>query len=230
MEHKLPALAVCHGRAGAAHFQGDARVPLRQASPDLRHQPEQPDQGHRVREHGARGHHQEVLRRRVQQRRAGLEPHLLLELHGARRPAASPSGPLADAINKKLGSFAAFKEAFNKSAAGNFGSGWTWLVKKADGTLDIVNTSNAGTPLTTTDKPLLTCDVWEHAYYIDYRNKRPDYLSGGGRWSTGTSPPRTWLDTGGAARNSGRRSCRHSKAGRRVQQACRRFTLIARIR
>ena len=88
----------------------------------------------------------------------------------------APSGKLADAINAKWGSFDAFKEAFNKSAAGNFGSGWTWLVKKADGSLDIVNTSNAATPLTTADQPLLTCDVWEHAYYIDYRNARPKYL------------------------------------------------------
>ena len=87
-----------------------------------------------------------------------------------------PAGKLADAINAKWGSVAAFKEAFNKSAAGNFGSGWTWLVKKADGSLDIVNTSNAATPLTTSDVPLLTCDVWEHAYYIDYRNARPKYL------------------------------------------------------
>lgn len=89
---------------------------------------------------------------------------------------AEPTGKLADAINAKWGSVAAFKEAFNKSAAGNFGSGWTWLVKKPDGTLDIVNTSNAATPITTTDVPLLTCDVWEHAYYIDYRNARPKYL------------------------------------------------------
>ena len=87
-----------------------------------------------------------------------------------------PSGALLDAINAKWGSVDAFKEAFNKSAAGNFGSGWTWLVKKADGSLDIVNTSNAATPLTTSDVPLLTCDVWEHAYYIDYRNARPKYL------------------------------------------------------
>jgi len=87
-----------------------------------------------------------------------------------------PSGKLADAINAKFGSVEAFKEAFNKSAAGNFGSGWTWLVKKADGSVDIVNTSNAATPVTTDDTPLLTCDVWEHAYYIDYRNARPKYL------------------------------------------------------
>ncbi|MEZ5649646.1 MAG: superoxide dismutase [Fe] [Burkholderiaceae bacterium] len=88
----------------------------------------------------------------------------------------APSGKLGDAINAKWGSFDAFKEAFNKSAAGNFGSGWTWLVQKADGSLDIVNTSNAGTPLTGADTALLTCDVWEHAYYIDYRNSRPNYL------------------------------------------------------
>ncbi|MBV4397594.1 superoxide dismutase [Fe] [Advenella alkanexedens] len=87
-----------------------------------------------------------------------------------------PTGALLEAINAKWGSVAAFKDAFNKSAAGNFGSGWTWLVKKEDGTLDIVNTSNAATPLTGNDKPLLTCDVWEHAYYIDYRNARPKYL------------------------------------------------------
>jgi len=93
----------------------------------------------------------------------------------------APSGALANAINAKWGSFDAFKEAFTKSAVGNFGSSWTWLVKKADGSLDIVNTSNAATPLTTADKPLLTCDLWEHAYYIDYRNRRPDYL--GAFWS-----------------------------------------------
>ncbi|HMN83493.1 MAG TPA: superoxide dismutase [Fe] [Burkholderiaceae bacterium] len=89
-----------------------------------------------------------------------------------------PAGALAAAIDAKWGSFDAFKEAFNKSATGNFGSGWTWLVKKSDGSLDIVNTSNAATPITGADKPLLTCDVWEHAYYIDYRNRRPDYLNG----------------------------------------------------
>jgi Fe-Mn family superoxide dismutase len=87
-----------------------------------------------------------------------------------------PGGKLAEGIKKKWGDFAAFVEAFNKAGAGNFGSGWTWLVKKPDGSLDIVNTSNAQTPLTTADKALLTCDVWEHAYYIDYRNARPKYL------------------------------------------------------
>ncbi len=87
-----------------------------------------------------------------------------------------PKGALAEAIAKKWGSYEAFKEAFGKSAVGNFGSGWTWLVKKADGSVDIVNTSNAATPLTTADKPLLTIDVWEHAYYIDFRNRRPDFV------------------------------------------------------
>jgi Fe-Mn family superoxide dismutase len=87
-----------------------------------------------------------------------------------------PSGALAAAITKKWGGYPAFKEAFSKAAVGTFGSGWAWLVKKADGSLDIVSTSNAATPLTTADKALLTCDVWEHAYYIDYRNARPKYV------------------------------------------------------
>ena len=95
----------------------------------------------------------------------------------APRAGGEPKGALAEAIGRKFGSFGAFKEAFSKSAVGNFGSGWTWLVKKADGTVDIVNTSNAATPLTGADKPLLTCDVWEHAYYVDYRNRRPDYVA-----------------------------------------------------
>lgn len=86
------------------------------------------------------------------------------------------SGALLDAINAKWGDYETFVEKFNASAAGNFGAGWTWLVKKTDGSVDIVNTSNAATPLTTDDKPLLTCDVWEHAYYIDTRNSRPEYL------------------------------------------------------
>ena len=93
------------------------------------------------------------------------------------RGGGEPAGALMQAIARKFGSFGAFKEAFSKSAAGNFGSGWTWLVKKGDGAVDIVNTSNAGTPLTGPDKALLTCDVWEHAYYIDYRNRRPDYVA-----------------------------------------------------
>jgi len=88
-----------------------------------------------------------------------------------------PRGALSDSIRGKWGSFDGFKEAFSRSAVANFGSGWTWLVKKVDGSLDIVNTSNAQTPLTGADKPLLACDVWEHAYYIDYRNRRADYVA-----------------------------------------------------
>lgn len=87
-----------------------------------------------------------------------------------------PGGALGQAITKAFGSFADFKEKFATSAANNFGSGWTWLVKKDDGSVDIVNTSNAGCPLTEGLTPLLTVDVWEHAYYIDYRNARPKYL------------------------------------------------------
>ena len=87
-----------------------------------------------------------------------------------------PSGELADAINKAFGSFEEFVAKFSEMAVNNFGSSWTWLVKNADGSVEIVNTSNAATPLTTDQTPLLTCDLWEHAYYIDYRNVRPDYL------------------------------------------------------
>ncbi|QJR79907.1 superoxide dismutase [Fe] [Alteromonas pelagimontana] len=88
-----------------------------------------------------------------------------------------PTGALAEAINAKWGSFADFQAAFNDKAVNNFGSSWTWLVKTSDGTLDIVNTSNAGTPIADgSGKPVLTADMWEHAYYIDYRNVRPKYL------------------------------------------------------
>ncbi|MEE2748657.1 MAG: superoxide dismutase [Fe] [Pseudomonadota bacterium] len=89
-----------------------------------------------------------------------------------------PTGAVADAINAAFGSFEDFKAKFNDMAVNNFGSSWTWLVKKADGTLDIVNTSNAATPITEDLTPLITVDLWEHAYYIDYRNVRPDYLKG----------------------------------------------------
>ena len=87
-----------------------------------------------------------------------------------------PSGAIVDAINKNFGSFSDFKEKFTASASSLFGSGWTWLVKNPDGSLSVEQTFNAGCPLTGNQKPLLTCDVWEHAYYIDYRNVRPDYI------------------------------------------------------
>lgn len=87
-----------------------------------------------------------------------------------------PTGKLADAINKAFGSFQAFKDQFTQTALTTFGSGWAWLVQRADGSLALVSTSNAATPLTGPDRALLTCDVWEHAYYIDYRNARAKYV------------------------------------------------------
>ena len=87
-----------------------------------------------------------------------------------------PSGALADAIKAKFGSFEEFKTQFSQKAITTFGSGWAWLVKNADGSLSIESTGNAGTPMTSSQKALLTCDVWEHAYYIDYRNLRAKYV------------------------------------------------------
>lgn len=87
-----------------------------------------------------------------------------------------PVDQLADMINKTFGSFEKFKEDFTKTAIGTFGSGWAWLVKKTDGSLALASTIGAGNPMTSGDTPLLTCDVWEHAYYIDYRNLRPKYI------------------------------------------------------
>lgn len=88
-----------------------------------------------------------------------------------------PQGKLAEAITKYFGSFSAFNEQFSQAAATTFGSGWAWLVQDASGALKIISTSNAGTPMTEGLTALLTCDVWEHAYYIDYRNARPDYIN-----------------------------------------------------
>lgn len=87
-----------------------------------------------------------------------------------------PGGALGDAIKARWGSFDDFKKAFSASAVGNFGSGWTWLVKNPQGGVEIVNTSNADTPLRTANVPVLTVDVWEHAYYVDKRNARPAYV------------------------------------------------------
>lgn len=88
-----------------------------------------------------------------------------------------PTGALLEAINRAFGSFAAFKEQFTQASITTFGSGWGWLAQDADGQLKIISTSNAANPMTSGLTPLLTCDVWEHAYYIDYRNRRPDYLN-----------------------------------------------------
>lgn len=87
-----------------------------------------------------------------------------------------PAGALGSAIKEFFGDFGNFKEKFSAAALGNFGSGWTWLVKTPEGVLEIVNSDDAGNPMTEGNQPLLTCDVWEHAYYIDYRNARPAYL------------------------------------------------------
>ncbi|HGJ5898407.1 superoxide dismutase [Fe] [Arsenophonus apicola] len=88
-----------------------------------------------------------------------------------------PTGKIAEAINQQFDSFEKFKQQFTDAAIKNFGSGWTWLVKQANGKLSIINTSNAATPISGDDKPLLTVDIWEHAYYIDYRNVRAEYLT-----------------------------------------------------
>lgn len=88
----------------------------------------------------------------------------------------APSGKIASKINEAFGSFEKFKEEFTTAATTQFGSGWAWLVVDTSGKLKITKTGNAETPLTTTDKPLLTIDVWEHAYYLDYQNRRPDYI------------------------------------------------------
>jgi len=89
----------------------------------------------------------------------------------------APKGRFADLVKSSFGSFDQFVDLFTKTAVGTFGSGWAWLVQRPDGSLGVVSTSNAATPLTTDDRPLLTCDVWEHAYYIDYRNARPNYVA-----------------------------------------------------
>lgn len=88
-----------------------------------------------------------------------------------------PKGKVAKAINLAFGSFDVFKEKFSTAAATLFGSGWAWLVKKEDGSVEIVQESNAGNPMKNSLKPLMTCDVWEHAYYIDYQNRRADYIA-----------------------------------------------------
>ena len=139
MAIELPPLPYAH-RPAAAHFRRNPRLPLRQAPQDLRRQPEQADRGHRVRRHAAGRDHQDVLGRHVQQRRADLEPHLLLELPGAKRRRSSQPAQLAEAINAAFGSFDKFKEEFTKTSIGTFGSGWGWLVQRADGSLALAST------------------------------------------------------------------------------------------
>ncbi len=88
----------------------------------------------------------------------------------------APGGALGSAIKEFFGDFESFQQKFTAAAISNFGSGWTWLVKTPEGVLEIVNTDDAANPMTDGYTPLLTCDVWEHAYYVDYRNARPAYL------------------------------------------------------
>ncbi|MFA4853006.1 MAG: superoxide dismutase, partial [Bacteroidales bacterium] len=95
----------------------------------------------------------------------------------APKAGGEPAGALADAINKSFGSFVQFKEKFSAASTTLFGSGWAWLVKKQNGLLDIVQESNAGNPMKNGLIPLLTCDIWEHAYYLDYQNRRADYIA-----------------------------------------------------
>jgi Fe-Mn family superoxide dismutase len=94
----------------------------------------------------------------------------------APKAGGDPTGAVKAAIDKSFGGFSEFKEKFSKAAAGQFGSGWAWLVKTGDGGLAIETTSNADTPFATGKTCVLTIDVWEHAYYIDYRNARPKYI------------------------------------------------------
>ena len=104
-----------------------------------------------------------------------MESHVLLELH-VPKWGGQPTGDLLGEIQKKFGSFDQFKEEFTNAAATQFGSGWAWLVVNASGELEIIKTANADNPLTEKCIPLMTCDVWEHAYYVDYRNARPKYI------------------------------------------------------
>ena len=92
------------------------------------------------------------------------------------KPKTAPEGKLAEAINRDFGSLDTFKEKFSTAAATLFGAGWAWLVENSEGKLEIIQTSNAANPLRDGNKPLMTCDVWEHAYYIDVKNRRPDYV------------------------------------------------------
>ncbi len=94
----------------------------------------------------------------------------------APKAGGEPQGPIADAIKKAFGDFASFKEKFSKAAGEHFGSGWAWLVQNSSGALEVISTHDAGCPIRQGQTPIITCDVWEHAYYIDYRNERPKYV------------------------------------------------------
>ena len=118
----------------------------------------------------------EAVRTAVRNNGGGHWNHSMFWKWMAPKAGGAPSGKIADAINSSFGGFDKFKEEFTKTSVGTFGSGWGWLVQRPDGALALASTPNAATPLTGEDTPLLTCDVWEHAYYIDYRNARPKYV------------------------------------------------------
>jgi ubiquinone biosynthesis protein len=166
--------ALRHGRPGPAHQPGDARVPLRQAPPDLRHQPQRHHRGHRARRRVARGRHQEDRPAAVQQLGPGVEPHLLLELPEP-DGGGEPTGEVAEQLDQRVRLVRRLPDEFTEAAKTQFGSGWAWLVDDGSG-LEVMKTANADLPMKHGAKALLTIDVWEHAYYIDFRNARPKYI------------------------------------------------------
>ena len=119
----------------------------------------------------------EKIRTGVRNNGGGHYNHSLFFEQLKHNPNGTPKTRLLEAINRTFGSFDAFKNAFAEAAKTRFGSGWAWLVKDAAGRLEIIKESNAGNPLRDGFTPILTCDVWEHAYYLDYQNRRPDYLA-----------------------------------------------------
>ncbi|NLF64045.1 MAG: superoxide dismutase [Chloroflexi bacterium] len=118
----------------------------------------------------------EDIRTKVRNNGGGYANHALFWKIMSPDGGGSPTGELADAINQKFGSFEAFKEKFSSAAANQFGSGWAWLVCKSDGSLDVYSTANQDSPYMQGDVPILGVDVWEHAYYLNYQNRRPDYI------------------------------------------------------
>ncbi len=117
-----------------------------------------------------------TIRTAVRNNGGGHHNHSLFWEWIAPGGANQPSGKLAEAINNQFGSFEAFVEKFNQAALTRFGSGWAWLVRKPNGSLDVYSTANQDSPLMEGDTPLLGLDIWEHAYYLNYQNRRPDYV------------------------------------------------------
>ena len=118
----------------------------------------------------------ESVRAAVRNNGGGHANHSLFWKLMAPNAGGQPTGALASAIESTFGSFNAFKEKFEAAGANRFGSGWAWLIKNKEGSLEITSTPNQDSPLMSGDTPLLGCDVWEHAYYLNYQNRRPDYL------------------------------------------------------